>query len=298
MITVFTPAYNRAHLLHVLYNSLKNQTSFNFEWLIVDDGSKDNTKEVVDGFINECDKFQIRYYFQENHGKHVAINYGVQLAQGDKFFIVDSDDWLSSDAIEKIHIFFEEIRGFEDFAGVAGLKLYGNGELVGTTFDKEYVDCTSLERLKYKINGDKAEVFYTNVLKNYPFPVFEGENFLGESVVWYRIANDGYKIRWFNEGIYFCEYLEGGLSSTSNLCYKNFNGFKLSIKEALTYKEISRKRKIINLMIIGDISIRRKEKLKEIAKEIGVNYLRFAFWAHVGRIIRKIRHMRRKNGQG
>ncbi len=296
MITVFTPTYNRAHLLHVLYNSLKNQTSFDFEWLIVDDGSKDNTKDVVDGFINECDKFQIRYYFQENHGKHVAINYGVQLAQGDKFFIVDSDDWLPSDAIEKVYAFFDEIKDENGFAGVAGLRLYGDGNIIGATFKGKSVDCTSLEREKYKISGDKAEVFYTNVLKNYPFPVFEGENFLSESIVWYRIANDGYKIRWYNEGIYFCEYLEGGLSSSTNLYCNNFNGYKLSNKEALTYKEMSRKRKIIKLMNVGNVSIKRKEKLRKVAKEIGVNPLRFAFWARVGRIIRKIRRMRRKNG--
>ena len=297
MITVFTPAYNRAHLLHVLYNSLKNQTSFNFEWLIVDDGSKDNTKEVVDGFINECDKFQIRYYFQENHGKHVAINYGVQLAQGDKFFIVDSDDWLPSDAIEKVYAFFDEIKDESGFVGVAGLKLYGNGDIVGTTFKEKSVDCTALERKKYKIRGDKAEVFYTDILKKYPFPVFEGENYMPETTVWYRIANDGYKLRWFNEGIYFCEYLEGGLSSgTSQAAFKNFNGYKLVTKEFLSYKEISLKKKITRKMIFGDISIRRKEKLKQVAKEINVNPVSFFFWAHIGKIIRKIKHKIRKNG--
>lgn len=294
MITVFTPTYNRADLLSVLYESLKKQTSFDFEWLIVDDGSKDNTREVVEGFIKECESFKIRYYFQENHGKHVAINYGVQLAEGDKFFIVDSDDWLPFDAVEKVYSFFDEIKDLDGFAGVAGLKLYGNGDMVGTTFKGRSVDCTSLQRPKHHITGDKAEIFYTDILKNYPYPVFEGENHISIATVWNRIANDGYKLRWFNEGIYFCEYLEGGLTKTPGKGFKNFNGFKLTTRETLSYKETSLKNKIKLLMIIGDISIRRKEKLKVVAREIGVNFLVFVFWARTGRIIRKIRHLFRK----
>lgn len=298
MVTVFTPTYNRAELLLKLYNSLKKQTSFEFEWLIVDDGSQDTTKELVYSFIEECKEFPIRYYFQENHGKHVAINYGVRLACGEMFFIVDSDDWLPSNAIERIYSLFEEIRGLNGYAGVAGLKLYGNGNIVGSTFNGKSIDCTTLERAKHSISGDKAEVFYTDLLKNYPFPVFENENFLSEEIVWNRIAKDGYKFRWFNEGLYFCEYLENGLSMTSNKEINNFNGYKLVIKELLTYKEIPFKRKLISLMIIGEISLRKKEKLKNVAKDIGVNVIVFAFWANIGKIIRKIRRWRRKNAKG
>ena len=112
MVTVFTPTYNRAALLPKLYDSLKRQTSLDFEWVIVDDGSQDETKSVVEGFVKESSFFSVRYYRQENHGKHVAINYGVQLAHGDKFFIVDSDDWLPENSIEKIHSLFEEIKNF------------------------------------------------------------------------------------------------------------------------------------------------------------------------------------------
>ena len=297
MVTVFTPTYNRAELLLKLYDSLKGQTSFDFEWLIVDDGSKDNTKELVNNLARACDKFPIRYYYQENHGKHVAINYGVQLAYGEKFFIVDSDDWLPNNAIELILSFFEEIRGLDGYAGIAGLKLYVNGEIVGSTFDGKTVDCTTLERTKYSILGDKAEVFYTDILKKYPFPVFDNENFLSEEIVWNRIARDGYKFRWFNEGLYFCEYLDGGLSKTSGKEFNNFNGFKLVIKELLTYKEVAFKRKVISLMIIGEISLRKKAKLKDVAKDIGVNVFIFTFWAYVGKIIRKIRRWRKKNAE-
>lgn len=296
MITIFTPTYNRAALLFKLYDSLKNQTSFDFEWLIIDDGSEDETRHVVESFIKECVKFPIRYYVQENHGKHVAINNGVQLAHGEKFFIVDSDDWLPINAIEQIHLFFEGIKDLKGYAGIAGLKLFSNGRLVGKTFNGTYLDCTTLERAQNNIIGDKAEIFYTNILKKYPFPVYDGENFLSEEIVWNRIARDGYRFRWFNEGLYFCEYLEDGLSKTSNKEFNNFNGFKLVIRELLTYKEISLKRKLISLMIIGEISLRRKEKLNIVAKDIGINKLIFALTAHVGRIIKKIRNLN-KNGK-
>lgn len=297
MITVFTPTYNRAENLYRLFESLKSQTCLDFEWIVIDDGSTDDTRGVVDEFILECDKFPIKYYLQENMGKHVAINYGVQVASGEAFFIVDSDDWLPNNSIELIYSFFNQIEDKEGFAGVAGLKLYKDDKTVGSTFKGDYLDCTTLQRAKNNILGDKAEVFYTEILKEHPFPVFEGENFMSEEVVWNRIANDGYKIRWFNEKLYYCEYLEDGLSKSSNKELNNFQGFKLVIKELLTYKEISLKRKLISLMIIGEISLRRKEKLKLVAKDIGVCPLAFRFWAYAGKIIRKIRRLRKKDGK-
>lgn len=294
MVTVFTPTYNRANLLSKLYASLKTQTSFDFEWIIIDDGSKDETSELVKKFMNEDNCFKIRYYYQKNHGKHVAINYGVQVADGEVFFIVDSDDWLPNNAIELIDNLFEEIKGMKGYAGIAGLKMYGDGSIVGSTFKGRSVDCTTLERAQYSIFGDKAEIFYTKILKEYPFPVFDNENFLSEEIVWNRIARDGYKLRWFNKCLYFCEYLENGLSKTSDKELNNFNGYKLVIKELLTYKEISNKRKIISLMIIGEISLRKKCKLKPIANEIGINLVVFVFFSYLGKIIRKIRHLCKK----
>ena len=289
MVTVFTPTYNRANLLSKLYASLKTQTSFDFEWIIIDDGSKDETSELVKKFMNEFNYFRIRYYYQKNHGKHVAINHGVQVANGEVFFIVDSDDWLPNNAIELINNLFEEIKGMNNYAGIAGLKVYSNGNIVGSTFRGKSLDCTTLERSHHSILGDKAEIFYTKILKKYPFPVFDNENFLSEEVVWNRIANDGYKFRWFNERLYFCEYLEDGLSKTSNKEFNNFNGYKLVVKELLTYKEISIKRKIITLMIIGEISLRKKCKLKSIASEINVNFAIFVFFAYFGKTIKKIK---------
>lgn len=226
MITIMTPTYNRAYILHKAYMSLKKQTSFKFEWIIIDDGSTDNTEEMVNQWMRECTDFDIIYYKQSNGGKHRAINRAVQKARYEWFLILDSDDELTENAVEMIHVWIADVIGCNDIVGVAGLK--GTAEkVVGERLKCEYIDATNLERKKYGLLGDKAEVYKTEVLKQYPFPEFEGENFLRESAVWDRIAKDGFKLRWYNNIIYFCEYIEDGLTKNTNTeTYKrNFNGF-------------------------------------------------------------------------
>jgi len=225
MVTIFTPVYNRAHLIGKLKNSLVSQTVKDFEWLIIDDGSNDNIREVVNDFQTQETGFEIVFISKENGGKHTCINMATELAKGELFFIVDSDDYLYCDAIEKIIKMYDSIEDKSKFCGVAGLRMHENGEMVGTSFEGSYVDATSLERLKYNITGDKAEIFITDIIKKYKFPVFEGEKFVTENVVWLKMADDGYKVRWFNEPIYICEYLEGGLSDlVKKDLIKNFYG--------------------------------------------------------------------------
>ena len=211
-ITIFTPSYNRAYIIKNLYDSLQNQTAKDFEWLIVDDGSTDNTEELIRSFIHEK-KIDIRYIKQENGGKHRAINRGVKEAKGELFFIVDSDDILPADAIEKIFCYSEAILNSNDFAGVCGLRSYFSGNVIGGEKEYEILDCSSLDfRLKHKIKGDMAEVFKTDILKQYPFPEIVGERFCPEALVWNRVALK-YKLRYFNEKIYFCDYLADGLTA-------------------------------------------------------------------------------------
>lgn len=287
-LTICTPTYNRAKTLGRLYTSLTIQTSKQFEWLVIDDGSTDETEKVVESFIHEK-KIEIRYYKQENQGKHVAVNKGVEKAKGLYFFIVDSDDWLPDSSVEQILELFNSIANKEKYAGVAGVKAYSNEKIVGKTFLEEHVDCTSLQRRKYNILGDKAEVFYTDVLRRFPFPVFKGEKFLTESVVWYRIAKAGYKIRWTNKKVYFCEYLDEGLSHTTGKCTLNFEGFKLTVKEELTYDEISRVQKIKLIMACGGIGLSKKIELHELASEIECNKLLLIILGNFGYLIKKIR---------
>lgn len=216
-ITVFTPAYNRSELLPVLYQSLCEQTFRDFEWLIVDDGSSDNTEDVVRTFIEEH-KIDIAYFKKQNGGKHTAVNFGAQRARGELFFIVDSDDKLPKDSLALVNENYQPIKENPEFAGVCGLKAYFNGDLLPGVVDYEVLDCKGLDyyyRRKSNAGGDIAEVIArTDLIKNFAFPEFEGEKFCAESAVWNPIGNE-YKFRYFNKVIYLCEFLEDGLSANS-----------------------------------------------------------------------------------
>ena len=218
MITIFTPTYNRAYIIGELYESLKAQTSKEFEWIVINDGSTDDTAMLFKTWCAEDNGFPITYMEVPNGGKHRAINKAVQMARSDAFFIVDSDDHLLPVAVEKAAGWFASIADDPGFAGASGLRGYTEDEPIGGygSFDGEYVDATNLEREKYGLLNDKAEIYKTEILKKYPFPEFEGENFITEAAIWQRIAKDGYKIRWFNEIIYICDYLEDGLTKNAN----------------------------------------------------------------------------------
>lgn len=219
-ISVFTPTYNRCYLLKDLYESLLKQTFKDFEWIIVDDGSKDDTQSVIETFIKE-EKIKILYLKKENEGKHIAINQGVVLAQGELFFIVDSDDILPVQSLEIVLQKYEKIKNNTTIAGVGGRIGKKQGGVVGSQIYYEDKICTSLElRLKNSIQGDMAQIYKTDVLKLYPFPKFEGEKFCPEALVWQKI-DQKYKMLWFSDVIYECEYLEGGLSDTIVKIRKN-----------------------------------------------------------------------------
>lgn len=246
MITVFTPTYNRDKFLERLYNSLIEQTFQDFEWVVIDDGSIDLTEKIIKGFIKE-DKIKIKYVYQSNSGKHIAINLGAKIAEGELFFFLDSDDFLKRNALQKISDAWDEISNKEIYLGVAGCKGDGNN-LWGTTFENKYLECTTLElRYKYGIKGDKAEAVRVDLLKKYPFPHFKDEKFLTEDVWWNYLSTLGYKMRYFNEIIYFCKYLEDGLTNNyrKNMI-KNIKSTELYYVNLLNY-DISENQKEILL---------------------------------------------------
>lgn len=235
-ITVFTPTFNRAYIIHHLYQSLQKQSYSSFEWLVIDDGSTDDTEELFKIWIQEQNSFPIRYYKVKNGGKHRAINQATELAKGELFFIVDSDDYLTEDALENIVKWEQGIQEKEFFCGVSGNRGSSRNHVIGTTFTGEYVDATSLERKLFNITGDKAEVFYTEVLKRYKFEEIEGEKFISEATVWDRMAYDGFKIRWYNKTIYICDYLQDGLTKNmSELFAKNPIGTARYIKQQIKF---------------------------------------------------------------
>jgi glycosyltransferase involved in cell wall biosynthesis len=136
-ITVFTPTYNRAYVISNLYKSLCSQSFKNFEWLVVDDGSSDDTESLFSNWISNSD-FEIRYYKTKNGGKHRAINKGMELANGEIFFTMDSDDELTSDALEKIDGWFNEIKDTKELKGVTANKGVSASETVNCFFSSQY----------------------------------------------------------------------------------------------------------------------------------------------------------------
>lgn len=209
LITVFTPTYNRAHLLGRLYESLCAQRFTDFEWLIVDDGSTDGTASLVQGFIAKR-RIDIKYLSQRNGGKHRAINHGAGQAKGELFFIVDSDDYLPADSLQSIAT--EHAKCDSSMGGVAGLDATDGGKVIGSGLAQEFIECNSMEiRFKHHVTGDLAEVFKTSVMREFPFPEIDGEKFCPEALVWNRIALK-YNLRYFNKVIYIAEYQDGGLT--------------------------------------------------------------------------------------
>lgn len=214
--TVFTPTYNRAHLLPRAYKSLQEQTFRDFEWLIIDDGSTDNTAELVRQWQQEAD-FCIRYYWQENSGKHVAHNRAVNRAAGELFVCLDSDDWLVPNALERLLYHWHSIPHEQRsrFVGVAGLYAYPDGTIVGTRFPQDVMDANAVTiRTLYHVKGDKFGMNRTDVLRQFPFPEDLGR-FVTEALVWNRIALK-YKIRFVNEVFAHAEYQVGGLSDPTD----------------------------------------------------------------------------------
>ena len=211
IVSVITPTYNRINLLYKLYSSLLDQTSYDFEWILVDDGSQDDTENVVNKWIRE-NKIRIKYLKKENGGKHTAVNLGVKYATGEMSFIVDSDDYLIPQAIKIIHDYYKKYKLKDGICGFSFLKGSEDGSVIGLKYPKdEMEDNYNVCRIKRNIYGDKAEVFYTAVLQKYPFPEISGEKFLSEDIIWLEIAKR-YNTIYINQIIYICKYLDDGLT--------------------------------------------------------------------------------------
>lgn len=219
-LTILTTTYNREKLLKRLYQSLCVQTNKNFEWLIVDDGSVDNTKKEVSDFEKE-NKVNIKYMYQENKGKHKAVNLALKTISTPLVMIVDSDDFLTRNAVEKIIYYYNKYKDNKDLCGFSFLRKYTNGKINNKLFPQNEMIKTYIEaRINGNIRGDKAEVFFTKCLKEFPFPEYQDEKFVSEAVVWIRMAKK-YKMVHINEAIYVGDYLEQGMT-------KNIKKHKIS----------------------------------------------------------------------
>ena len=270
-ITVFTSTYNRAYIIDELYNSLKKQTFIDFEWLIIDDGSTDCTYEKVKNWSADNTKFPIRYYKFENSGKQKEINKALDLARGELFFTVDSDDLLTADALDKINQWEKTIPQCEKFCGFAGSDGDMTGKAINPIFSEEYVDATFFNRYAETgmfIGHDRPWVFYTDVHRQYRYPEFEGEKFIAEAVVWNRMAKDGYQIRCFNDVIYLIEHQEDGYTKKiSQILIQSPKGYGLWKAEQMSFLKYGFLRRIKEYYIFY-CDLQNKYHWRDIAKYI------------------------------
>lgn len=201
--TVFTPTFNRAATLGRVRDSLDAQTYRDFEWLIVDDGSSDGTRQLVEGWLHDA-RFPIRYLYQPNAGKHVAFNRAVREARGELFLPLDSDDACTPDALERLLYWWERIPEGQrhGFSAVTVLCRDPSGSVIGTPFPHSPLDCSSIEmRWRYRVRGEKWGFQRTDVLRDHPFPEPDGVRFVSEDLVWRAIDLAGYKTRFVNEAL-------------------------------------------------------------------------------------------------
>lgn len=247
-LTIFTALYNRKKYLPRLYDSLKRQESNDFEWLIVDDGSTDSPEEFILPWIDQEKSFPIRFFQKENGGKHTATNLALEIAAGDFFLFLDSDDYLTDRAVSLIIQWIDALSPNSEQKknlGVAGQKINSEGTylLWQTTTDGRQIPygglpsfddtltCTLAERSnRYHMRGDCCEVFRTTVLKQYPFPVFQGERFLAEDAVYSLLSRDGWLIEYHKEPLEVCEYQIQGLSFDIEKFLRNPKGWGYVIR--------------------------------------------------------------------
>lgn len=227
--TVFTAAYNRAHTLHRVYESLRAQTFRDFEWLIVDDGSTDNTEALVAGWKAGA-TFPIRYIRQENGGKHTAFNRGVQEARGELFLNLDSDDECDANALEVFAGVWNSIgpERQDQFCGVTALCRLPDGSILGGFPEARPRDVTTLVmNYHYGCSFQKWGFLMTSLLRRYPYPVFPGERFMPDSLIFNRMGRDGFLTRFVNIALQTYE-ATGGWLGLERTCPR---GYRLYYRE-------------------------------------------------------------------
>lgn len=239
-LTIFTPSYNRAHLLPRIYNSLKDQTCQDFIWLIVDDGSVDHTSEVVADFMQD-NKLEIQYIAQENQGMHGAHNTAYENINTPLNTCIDSDDYMPTDAVEQILRKWESVENKEKYSGIVGLDADLKKNLIGTQFCTE---TTTLEDFYLQGGtGDKKLVYRTEVMQQYPpYPLFSGEKYVGLGYK-YQLADQDFELVTLNEILVLVDYQPGGSSKNMfRQYYNNPRGFAFIRKQGMVLSKSPVKR--------------------------------------------------------
>lgn len=231
-LTIHTATYNRAYILSRAYESLKAQTCKDFEWIITDDGSSDGTDALVKEWIVRCEDFPIIYNPLPHVGIPRALNSGVQNAHSNWFLMLDSDDYLKPNAVEKILQWLPEIEENDEFVGIGFARCFPNGKYMKNQEpifnpNLDYVDATNIERPKYNLDMDMCEVNRVSLLKKFPFQVWTTESYAPEQLNYNEIAFIGHKYRWRKDKLYVCQYLPDGQTKDNGLVKRNPMGFAM-----------------------------------------------------------------------
>lgn len=259
-ITVLSPVYNKGETIRRSYESLLRQTCFDFEWLVINDGSKDHSAEIIRNF--KTDLFPIRFYDKKNEGLNRTFNMGVSLAKGELILRLDTDDYLKDDAIERILKHYDLIKNDDSLCSIAFLTGTPDGCLVGTHPYKDIHRNNFIDyRYRDHAKGDRKEVVKTSVLKQFPMLEIEGEKFCSESVMWQNIA-EHYDALYIPEIIYIKEYGGNSISANHSSVYsKNPIGVKYAYLQSVR------------------ILLERRKKRYPVTKELlktCVNYYRYS----------------------
>lgn len=247
-LTVFTPAYNRAGTIKRTYQSLLNQDNKDFIWLVIDDGSVDNTGELVKGWMKEDNGFEIQYIYKQNGGMHTAHNTAYENIHTELNVCIDSDDALAPGAVSSIYHKWQEVKD-KGYAGIIGLDADMNtGKVIGTSLPEGMKETTLTGFYAAGGKGDKKLVYRTDVINKYPaYPVFEGEKYVALAYK-YRLIDQDYKLAVLNIVLCNVEYQPDGSSATMYQQYvKNPKGFAFWRKVCMQYPE-SKKRLLIDCM--------------------------------------------------
>ena len=245
LLTVFTPAYNRAHTLPRTYESLCRQDCKDFVWLVVDDGSSDNTADLVRSWQKQENGFEIRYLYQENGGMHTAHNAAYEVIDTELNVCIDSDDCLADGAVKKILDKWCSVKDL-GYAGIIGLDADLDGKLIGKGFPDGLAETTLTGYYAAGGSGDKKLVYRTDFIKQYPpYPVFEGEKYVALAYK-YRLIDQDYKLAVLDEVLCNVEYQPDGSSGTMWKQYlRNPKGFAFWRKVCMRYPE-SKKRLLVD----------------------------------------------------
>lgn len=231
-ITIITPTYNRAHTLPRVYESLKNQTFKDFKWIIMDDGSTDNTREIVELFQEE-NIFTIEYYQQTNRHKFLTVLDGIRKVKSKYHMVIDSDDTYPKDSLEILYNEVEKIQNQDEYIGLMGLSADENGEIVGNPYPNNGFDGSIFDmRYKYKVRGDKFGIFisktYLKQIEGRDYSQYESKGYIPQSVIFNEYDAKGIKTRFINKIVRTYLKDENDQASVSNTRWtgKNVYGLK------------------------------------------------------------------------